>query len=99
MQKPVELANIRNITISGRIASGATTLAQQLANTLHWTFWEAGLLTEKFYQETLKVNEVNVAARPDSYDLALDKSIKDMLLHKSSTVIQAHLAGFLAQNI
>ena len=44
MNTPIDLPNIRNITVSGRIASGTTTLAKGLANTLGWELLEGGVL-------------------------------------------------------
>ena len=48
MNKPIELPNIRIITISGRIGAGSTSLAKHLAQKLGWKhieggeiFWEA----------------------------------------------------------
>ena len=39
---PQDLGDIRNITVSGRIASGSTTLAKNLADTLSWRHVEGG---------------------------------------------------------
>ncbi|KKS73342.1 MAG: hypothetical protein UV46_C0077G0011, partial [Candidatus Gottesmanbacteria bacterium GW2011_GWC2_42_8] len=38
---PAKLAH-RIITISGRVASGATTLSRHLAHKLNWTLWNGG---------------------------------------------------------
>ncbi len=89
---------IRNITVSGRIGSGTTTLAVGLSKKLGWKFWEGGALVEKLYEE-LKINEVDTKARPDSHELWLDNKIKEMLTNDSKLIIQSHLAGFMAQGI
>lgn len=89
---------IRNITVSGRIGAGATTLALGLSKELGWKFWEGGVLVEELYKE-LKVNENDTSARPDSHEFWLDNKIKEMLAKDSNFVIQAHLAGFMAQGI
>lgn len=99
MTKPVELPGIRVITVSGRIATGATTLAQKIADHLGWSFWEGGALVEKFYKEELHGNEVDVNARPDSHELWFDDKLKEMLKHDKYAVVQSHLAGFFAQGI
>jgi cytidylate kinase len=86
---------VRNITVSGRIASGATTLARQLADELGWTFLEGGELFEKFF-DARKGSDEN---RPDQVDLEYEEMVKGMLQEKEHQVIQSHLAGFDAQGI
>lgn len=95
MTKPITLPGIRNITVSGRIASGATTLAKQIAEELGWEFLEGGELFEKFF-DPQKGNDKD---RPDEADLAYEKKIKTLLKEKDHQVIQSHLAGFDAQGI
>lgn len=90
--------NINNITVSGRIASGATTLAKSLAETLNWKFWEVGKLDEQLYKELGK-SEVDVHARPDYIDIEREEKIKRLLEEDKHLIIQSHLAGFDAQGI
>lgn len=94
----IDLPNIRNITVSGRIASGTTTLAQGLASSLGWELLEGGVLFEHIHQE-LHLTEVQVGKRPDSFDLAYEERIKKMLKEKNHHIIQSHLAGFDAEGI
>lgn len=98
MSKPLDLPNIRNITVSGRIASGTTTLASGLSRTLGWELLEGGTIFEKIHEE-LNVKEEDVEARPDKFDLDYEEKIKDMLKKDSHKIIQSHLAGFDAQGI
>lgn len=93
-----ELNGIKNITISGRIGSGQTTLATHLANKLGWDLLEGGALFEKIHKE-LNVSEVNVDGRPDNFDLEYEEKIKKMLRDENHHIIQSHLAGFDAQGI
>jgi len=90
--------SIKNITVSGRIGSGTTTLAKGLAESLGWEFWEGGALVEKLYKE-LKTNETNTNARPDSHELWMDNKIKEMIKEDEHQVIQSMLAGFMARGI
>lgn len=99
MAKPVDIPGIRLITVSGRIATGATTLAKKIADHLGWSFWEGGALVEKFYKEELHGNEVDTNARPDSHELWFDDKLKDMIRNDQHAVIQSHLAGFFAQDV
>ncbi|EKD65443.1 MAG: hypothetical protein ACD_50C00083G0002 [uncultured bacterium] len=95
---PVDFPSIRNITVSGRIGSGTTTLASGLAEKLDWELLEGGILFEKIHNE-LKISEVQVGARPDHFDLEYEEKIKKLLLEESNQVVQSHLAGFDAQGI
>ena len=99
MKKPIDIPGIRIITVSGRIATGATTLAHKLAENLGWSFWEGGALVDKFYKEELKGNEVDVNLRPDSHELWFDDKLKEMIRKDQHAVIQSHLAGFFAQGV
>lgn len=95
-RQPLSISGIRNITVSGRIASGATTLAKQLAEYLGWEFLEGGELFERFFDPS-KGSDVD--ARPDSFDLEYEEKVKKLLREEKNHVIQSHLAGFDAQGI
>ena len=94
-QTPRKIPHIRNITVSGRIASGATTLARQIADYLHWDFLEGGELFEQFFDE----RKGSDSDRPDTIDLEYEERIQKLLREKNNQVIQSHLAGFDAQGI
>ncbi len=89
---------IRNITISGRIGSGQTTLATKLADKLGWELLEGGALFEKIHKE-LNMSELEVSKRPDKFDLEYEEKIKKMLRDERNHIIQSHLAGFDAKGI
>jgi cytidylate kinase len=97
---PKDLKGIRNITISGRIASGTTTLAHNIAEELGWDLLEGGELFRKFHEEHLNdKSEIAVNMRPDDVDLEYEKKIKDILENETHRIIQSHLSGFDAQGI
>lgn len=98
MTKFIDLPNIKNITVSGRIGSGTTTLAIGLAKALGWKLLEGGALFEKIHKD-LKVSELEVRSRPDHFDLEYEKKIKKMLATENHHIIQSHLSGFDAQGI
>ena len=98
MQTPVNLPNIRVITVSGRIASGATTLAKRLAETLNWELLEGGDLFEKIHKE-LHLDQEMVNKRPDHFDLEYEEKVKEIFRNKKHIVVQSHLAGYDAQGI
>lgn len=92
------MEGIRNITVSGRIGSGTTTLAVGLSKKLGWELLEGGALFEKIHKE-LQTSESQVGSRPDHFDLEYEEKIKKMLKDKSHQIIQSHLAGFDSQGI
>ncbi len=96
--KTIDLPSIRNITISGRIGAGATTVAQHLARKLNWPLLEGGDLFEKIHEE-LGISQVDVSHRPDDFDYKFEEQIKKLLKEKEHQIIQSHLAGFDAQGI
>ncbi len=96
--KPVDIDGINNITISGRIASGTTTLARNLAEILGWEVIEGGVLFEKHHDELL-LHENDVHKRPDEIDLEYEEMIKRILRDEKHHIIQSHLSGFDAQGI
>lgn len=93
-----ELSGIRNITISGRIGSGTTTLSLGLSNKLGWKLLEGGVLFEKINND-LKISESQVTLRPDHFDLEYEEKIKKLLREQNHQIVQSHLAGFDAQGI
>jgi cytidylate kinase len=96
--KPAELPNIKNITISGRIGTGKTTLANHLGDTLGWSVLDGGKLFRKITKD-LGTNIKETNARPDSFDLAYEENVKKLLREEKNQIIQSHLAGFDAQGI
>ena len=94
----INLPNIRNITISGRIGSGATTLAKKLAEVLDCELLEGGDLFEKIHKE-LHLSQSDAGKRPDHFDTEYEEKVKEMLKNKNNQIIQSHLAGFDAQGM
>jgi len=94
----MDLPNIKNITISGRIGAGATTLAKKLFQVLAWKLVEGGDLFEKIHRE-LNLSQTMVNSRPDHFDIKYEEKIKKMLKDENHNIIQSHLAGFDAQGI
>ena len=98
MAAPKDLKDIRNITISGRIGSGATTLAVSLSEKLGWDLFEGGALFEKIMAD-LHLDQSLVEKRPDHFDLEYEERIEKMLRDEKHHIIQSHLAGYDAQDI
>ena len=96
--KPQDLKTFRNITVSGRIGSGATTLATRLAEKLGWDVLDGGKLFRKINAQ-LGMTITASNSRPDHFDLEYEERIKKMLNEEAHQIIQSHLAGFDAQGI
>jgi CMP/dCMP kinase len=99
MKKPVDLPNIRIITISGRIASGSTTLAKNLAEVLGWRHIEGGEIFWEAVRGKLGLLSKDTDKRPDIEDEDFDQSLKDTLKNKEHIILETKLAGFNAQGI
>lgn len=94
---PVDLPDIKNITISGRIASGATTLAKHLSDVLGWRYLEGGDIFWERVRERLKLESKDTHLRPDEEDKIFDEELKKMLKDESHLILETKLAGFNAQ--
>lgn len=98
MREPFSSPKYKSITVSGRVASGATTLSHSLAETLCWKLINGGEL----YREYVKEKGIPLAKTTqvsDEYHLRLDESIKNKLQTETHLIIESWLAGFDAQKI
>ncbi len=98
MEKSLDNTGIRNITVSGRIASGSSTLAASLSDTLGWKMLNGGELFRRFTKEQ-GLNLIDTQKRPDQFDLDYEERIKKLLRESVHNVIESHLSGFDAQGI
>lgn len=99
MTEPTTLPHIRLITVSGRIASGSTTLAKKLAQHLSWRHVEGGEIFWEAVRARLQLNPKDTGLRPDEEDAAFDASLKEMLRTQQHIVVETKLAGFNAQGV
>lgn len=96
---PVDIDGIKNITVSGRIASGATTLAKHLSETLGWRHLEGGDIFWERVRSKLGLHVKDTDKRPDDEDKIFDEELKKMLREESHLILETKLAGFNAQGI
>ncbi len=88
----------RNITVSGRVASGATTLSKALAQKLGWKLINGGELYRDYARKNgIPLEKTNLSE--DKYHLELDQFIKDKLKNETQLIIESWLSGFDAQGI
>lgn len=96
---PFDLGDIRNITVSGRIASGSTTLAKHLADTLGWRHVEGGDIFWERVRSRLGLDSKDTDKRPDDEDKVFDEELKKMLTDEKNLILETKLAGYNAQGI
>lgn len=92
-------ANIRIIAVSGRIASGSTTLAKQLAKHLGWKHIEGGEIFWEAVRSKMQLEAKDTDLRPDEEDVLFDKQLKKILEEDRNIVLETKLAGFNAQGM
>lgn len=92
------MEDTKNITISGPIGVGTTTLGRLLAKKLGWRFMEGGEIFKDMHK-SLGIVEEEVLSRPDEMDVEFDKKMKILLSEEEHQVIESHLAGYNGQNI
>lgn len=95
----VDLPDIRIITISGRIASGSTTLGKHLAHVLGWHHVEGGEIFWEAVRGKLGLSPKETDLRSDATDKDFDESLKNILRNGKHIVLETKLAGFNAQEI
>jgi cytidylate kinase len=90
----------RNITISGKIATGTSTLARAIAQTLNWKRINAGDITREYDRTHGKSEHFSGAdTRSDEYERGVENMTKEKLLRESGLVYEAWLSGFVARDI
>lgn len=99
MGSPVDLGNIRIITVSGRIGAGSTSLAKHLARTLGWKHIEGGEIFWEAVRKRLHLAPKDTDLRPDEEDLLFEERQKDILTNEKHIVLESKLAGFCARDM
>jgi cytidylate kinase len=99
MDKPVDIPGIRIITVSGRIASGSTTLAKHLSRQLGWKHMEGGEIFWEAVRSKLGLHAKDTNLRPDQEDILFEQKQKEILQNDSYIILESKLAGFCAQGL
>lgn len=99
MTSSKEDLNFRIITVSGRIASGSTTLAKKLAEHLRWKHMEGGEIFWEKVRGRLNLSQNETNLRPDEEDKFFDDSLRKILETEKKIVLETKLAGFLAKGL
>ncbi len=88
----------RNITISGLVCTGTTTLSKLLADKLGWERSSTGELFRKYCNEhNLPLEETSL--RPDCVTVEIDGMVKEKLQKENNMIMEGWLTGFLARGL
>ena len=96
---PKDLGNIRIIAVSGRIASGSTTLAKRLALHLDWKHIEGGEIFWEAVRQRMQLDAKDTGLRPDEEDVLFDAQLKKIIAEDKNIILETKLAGFNAQGV
>ena len=90
----------RNITISGRIATGTSTLAKNLEKALGWKRINAGDIQREFDRKR-GVDErfAGSDTRTDEHERQIEEMTKQKLTTEDHLIYEAWLSGFVARDI
>lgn len=90
----------KNITVSGKIAVGTTTLAKNLHHILGWEYINTGALQRQYdRQHGIAENQHGAILRPDEHEREMEAMAKRILTTKKNVIYEAWLSGFVARNI
>jgi len=90
----------KNITVSGKIATGTSTLAKNLVNALKWQYINVGALQREFdRQNGIHENKQGALSRTDDHEKQMEEMTKQKLMKESGLVYEAWLSGFVAREI
>lgn len=89
-----------NITISGKIAVGTTTLAKNVRDELGWQYYNTGAMQREFdREEGRNENAIGALSRTDDHERGMEALTKKKLTEEKNIVYEAWLSGFVAQGI
>jgi cytidylate kinase len=90
----------KNVTISGKIGVGSTTLAKKVAEILNWKYINAGALQREYDRQQGKDENMQGAAqRTDDHEREMEAQAKRVLNEEEGVVYEAWLSGFVARDI
>lgn len=101
MDKPADIKlNYRNLTISGKVAVGTSTLARNVQGVLGWKYVNAGEIQRQYDRgHGIHEEKQGAIARPDEHEREIEAETAKMLTEEDNLIYEAWLAGFVAQGI
>ena len=93
-------SNYTNIVISGKYATGTTTLSKNLAKALGWKHINVGDIQRKYDREhNINENMQGALSRPDDHEKEIEEMTKKILSTEKNLIYEAWLAGFISKGI
>lgn len=90
----------RNITVSGKIATGTSTLAMSLQQILGWKYINIGEMQRKYNRERgIPENENGSTVNSDEHERQIENFTKETLRKKDHIIYEAWLSGYVARDI
>lgn len=97
----------RNITISGRVGVGSSTLLKALKEVLEpkgWKFFSGGEFMRQYAIEQGLISENDpkhhaATVYTDDFDKKVDYGMRDRLTKEDNLVVEADLAGFMGKDV
>ncbi|MFH0772724.1 MAG: cytidylate kinase family protein [bacterium] len=90
----------KNITVSGKVAVGTTTLSRNLQTILGWQHVNAGFIQREYDRmHNIQENMQGAVARPDDHEQSMEAIAKKMLSEQEHLVYEGWLSGFVAKDI
>ena len=94
----VKKLKYQNITVTGKICTGSTTLATALAEKLGWKYRNSGQIFREYMVRNKKPLE-NTTRSPDSIHHELDNYVINQLKKRKEQIFEGWLTGFMARDI
>src|SRR3989344_3953575 len=94
----MDIPHFRNVTISGKVATGTSTLARSLEKELGWKFWSGG----EFFRAYTKEHNIPLEEKSlteDSVERKVDFGMREQLITEKGHIFEAWLSGFVAQQV
>lgn len=90
----------RCLTVSGKIATGTTTLSKNLSRVLKWKHINVGGLQREFDRKHhINENQQGAIARSDQHEKSMENMTLKMLTSDKNIIYEAWLSGFVARNL
>jgi cytidylate kinase len=88
----------KNITVSGKICTGTSTLVALLVKTLGWESWSGG----EFFRDYCRKHNLELeeaGKRSDELARKVDYGMRERLQKEEGIILEAWLSGFVAQGV
>jgi predicted cytidylate kinase len=93
-------SKFRIVTVSGKVATGTSTLSKNLTHALDWKYVNVGEIQREYDRDhQIAENKQGADSRPDDHEKEIDDMTKKMLQNEKDIIYEAWLSGFMAQGI